>query len=125
MSVTRYTKDHEWVRLDGDVAEVGITEHAQDALGDIVFVELPDVEREVEQGEAVAVVESVKAANDVYAPVSGRITEVNQAVVDEPALVNREPDGEGWFFKIELADMDQYDALMDEGEYNVFLEGLE
>jgi glycine cleavage system H protein len=125
MSVTRYTKDHEWVRLDGDVAEVGITEHAQDALGDIVFVELPDVEREVEQGEAVAVVESVKAANDVYAPVSGRITEVNQAVVDEPALVNREPDGEGWFFKIELADMDQFDVLMDEGEYAVFLEGLE
>jgi glycine cleavage system H protein len=125
MSVTRYTKDHEWVRLDGDVAEVGITEHAQDALGDIVFVELPDVEREVEQGEAVAVVESVKAANDVYAPVSGRITEVNQAVVDEPALVNREPDGEGWFFKIELADMDQFDVLMDDGEYAVFLEGLE
>jgi glycine cleavage system H protein len=125
MSVTRYTKDHEWVRLDGDVAEVGITEHAQDALGDIVFVELPDVEREVEQGEAVAVVESVKAANDVYAPVSGRITEVNQAVVDEPALVNREPDGEGWFFKIELADMDQFDVLMDEGEYAVFLKGLE
>lgn len=125
MFVTRYTKDHEWVRLEGDVAEVGVTDHAQDALGDIVFVELPEVDREVEQGEACAVVESVKAANDVYAPVSGRITEINQAVVDEPALINREPDGEGWFFKIELADMDQFEALMDEGEYAAFLETLE
>lgn len=125
MPITRYTKDHEWVRLDGDVAEIGITDHAQDALGDIVFVELPEIDREVDQGEACAVVESVKAANDVYAPVSGRVTEINQAVADEPALVNREPDGEGWFFKIELADMDQFDALMDEGEYAVFLESLE
>lgn len=125
MPITRYTKDHEWVRLDGDVAEIGITDHAQDALGDIVFVDLPEIDREVDQGEACAVVESVKAANDVYAPVSGRVTEINQAVADEPALVNREPDGEGWFFKIELADMDQFDALMDEGEYAVFLESLE
>ena len=121
---TRYTRDHEWVRLDGDTAEIGITEHAQDALGDIVFVELPEVGREVEAGEACAVVESVKAANDVYAPLAGRIAAVNQAVIDEPALVNREPDGEGWFFRIELTDTEPFEHLMDETEYTDFVETL-
>lgn len=122
MTPTRYSKDHEWVRLDGDVAEIGITEHAQDALGDVVFVELPEVGREVEQGDACGVVESVKAANDVFAPVAGKVVAVNQAIVDDSALVNRDPEGEGWFFRIEVADSEQFDELMDETEYTAFRE---
>ena len=119
---TRYTKDHEWVRLDGRIATVGITRHAQEALGDVVFVELPDVGRTVTQGEAIAVVESVKAASDVYAPLAGTIAEANSAVVDDPALVNRAADGEAWFFRIELADPAAAEALMDEAAYESFLE---
>ena len=92
---TRYTKDHEWVRLDGDIATVGITDHAQEALGDVVFVELPELERMVEAGEACAVVESVKAASDIYAPLAGKVVETNEAIVDEPALVNSDADGRG------------------------------
>ena len=124
MSETRYTKDHEWVRLDGSTATVGVTEHAQEALGDIVFVELPEPGREVVQGEAVAVVESVKAASDVYAPLPGRVTEANSAVVDEPALVNRAAAGEGWFYKLNVSDPAAFDALMDEAAYNALLETL-
>ena len=117
----RYTKDHEWVRLDGSVATVGITTHAQDALGDLVFVELPEPGREVAAAEAVAVVESVKAASDVYAPLSGRVTEVNAALTDDPALVNRDPAGEGWFFRLELADPAAFDALLDQSAYDALV----
>ena len=124
MPAIRYTKDHEWVRMDGDVAVVGITDHAQEALGDVVFVELPEPGREVEEGEACAVVESVKAASDVYSPLTGRVTESNQAIVDEPALVNRAATGDGWFFKLALADAGAFDALMDEAAYKAFLETL-
>ena len=120
----RFTKDHEWVRLDGEVAVVGITEHAQEALGDVVFVDLPEAGREVAEGEAIAVVESVKAASDVYAPLGGRIVETNQAVADEPALVNRAAGGEGWFFKMELADPAALQALMDEDAYTAFVASL-
>ena len=100
MSELRYTKDHEWVRLDGDVATVGITDHAQTALGDVVFVDLPEAGREVTAGEAVAVVESVKAASDIYAPVAGRVLESNAKLSDDPSLVNSSPTDEGWFFKL-------------------------
>ena len=120
----RYTKEHEWVRLEDGIATVGITDHAQDALGDVVFVELPDPGREVEDGEAISVVESVKAASDVYAPLAGRITEINQPIIDDPALVNRDSAGEGWFFKLALADTAAFDALLDEDAYNAFLETL-
>ncbi len=121
MSDTRFTKDHEWVRFDGAVATVGITAHAQEALGDVVFVELPEPGREVEEGEACAVVESVKAASDVYAPLAGKVTEVNDAIVDEPALVNRDPMAEGWFFRLQLSDPAMFDGLLDEDEYTAFL----
>ncbi len=117
----RYTKDHEWVRLDGAVATIGITTHAQDALGDLVFVELPEPGREVAPEEAVAVVESVKAASDVYAPLAGRVTEVNGNLAEDPALVNRDPAGEGWFFKLELSDPSAFDALMDQAGYDALL----
>jgi glycine cleavage system H protein len=122
MSDTRFTKDHEWVRMEDGIAVVGITDHAQEALGDIVFVELPEPGREVEDGEACAVVESVKAASDVYAPLAGKIVENNPAITDDPALVNREPAGDGWFFKLEPADPAAFDALLDEAGYNAFLE---
>jgi glycine cleavage system H protein len=122
MSDLRYTKEHEWVRLDGDIATVGIAPDAQEALGDIVFVELPEVGRDVTEGEAVAVVESVKAASDVFAPLAGSVVEINDAIVEDPALVNRDPTGEGWFFRIEVTDPSAYDALMDEDAYAEFLE---
>ena len=120
----RYTKEHEWLRLEDGIAVVGITDHAQEALGDVVFVELPEAGREVEEAEACAVVESVKAASDVYSPLAGKVVESNQAIVDDPALVNRDPTGDGWFFKIELSDPDALNELMDEAAYNVFLETL-
>lgn len=125
MSETRYTKDHEWVRLESDgTATVGITDHAQQALGDIVFVELPQAGRAVAQGEAVAVVESVKAASEVYAPLAGTITEANQALVDDPALANRAPDDEAWFFRMTLGDDAGFEELMDESGYATLIEGL-
>ena len=120
---TRYTSEHEWVRLDGDIATIGITDHAQQALGDLVFVELPEPDREVEAGEAVAVVESVKAASDVYAPLAGKVVEANQAVVDDPALVNGDPEGEGWLFRVELEDTAAFDALLDANAYAELLAG--
>ena len=122
MTQIRFTKDHEWVRLEGDTATVGITDHAQEALGDVVFVELPEPGREVAEAEACAVVESVKAASDVYAPLAGRVTEVNAAITEDPALVNREPAGGGWFFKMVLSDIAAFDALMDEAAYATFAE---
>ena len=124
MPETRFTKDHEWVRLEGRTATVGITDHAQQALGDVVFVELPEPGREVTEGEAVAVVESVKAASDVYAPLAGRVTEVNPGVVDDPAKVNGAPQGEAWFFRMELPDTAAFEALMDEAAYKTMLEAL-
>lgn len=117
----RFTKDHEWVSLDGTIVTVGITAHAQEALGDLVFVELPEPGREVTDGEAVAVVESVKAASDVYAPLTGRVTEVNPALIDDPALVNRDPAGDGWFFKLELTDTAGFDALLDQAAYDALV----
>lgn len=121
MSETRFTKDHEWVRLEDGIAVVGITDHAQEALGDVVFVDLPEPGREVTEGESVAVVESVKAASDVYSPLDGKVVEANAAIVDDPALVNREAATGGWFFKLELANADAFEALMDEAAYTAFV----
>ena len=112
-----FTKEHEWVRVEGDQATVGISDHAQDALGDIVFAEVPDAGRQVRKGDEAAVVESVKAASDVYAPVSGEVTEGNSALGDDPALINRDPEGDGWFFKLKLSDTGELDGLMDEPAY--------
>ncbi len=121
MTETRFTRDHEWVRLDGDVATVGITAHAQEALGDVVFVELPDTGRAVGDGEACAVVESVKAASDVFAPVAGTVTEVNEAIVEDPSLVNADPTEAGWFFRISGVDASALDEMMDQAEYDAFV----
>ena len=107
----RYTKEHEWVTLDGDIVTVGITDHAQEQLGDIVFVELPEAGRDVTAGEACAVVESVKAASDIYAPLAGKVVEINQTIVDDPAVVNSDAMGEGWFFRLEIEDLNAFDAL--------------
>lgn len=119
-----FTEDHEWIELDGETATVGITDYAQSQLGDIVFVEVPDEGKQVSKGDDAAVVESVKAASDVYAPVSGTIVEGNPALADEPALVNEDPEGEGWFFKMTLSDTSELDCLMDEGKYQDFVSKL-
>ncbi len=125
MAETRYTREHEWVRLEDDgTATIGITEHAQEALGDIVFIELPETGRTLVDGEACAVVESVKAASDVYAALGGTVAEVNEQIVEEPGLVNRDPEGEAWFFRIEPADDDGFAALMDREAYEALLETL-
>ena len=116
----KYTEDHEWLKIEGDTATVGITVHAQDALGDVVFVELPAVGAVLVQKETAGVVESVKAAADVYMPVSGEVTEVNEALRDDPSLANSDPLGAGWFFKVKLSDAAQLDALMDETSYTSF-----
>ena len=121
----RYTKDHEWIRLDGDVATVGITEHAQSQLGDIVFVELPEIGRKVEKGGEAAVVESVKAASDVYAPASGEVVAVNDSLGSEPAAINEEAEGKGWFFRLKLSAPGELDALMSAEQYKEFLATLE
>jgi len=112
-----FTKEHEWIRVEGDTATVGISEHAQNALGDIVFAEAPETGRQLSKGDEAAVVESVKAASDVYAPVSGEVVEANGAIADEPALINTDPEGEGWFFKLRLSDRSELDGLMDEASY--------
>lgn len=114
----KYTKDHEWLRVEGDVVVVGITEHAATALGDVVFVELPEPETVVAEGDEVCVIESVKAASDILAPLDGEIVEVNTKLVDNPSLVNEDPTGAAWFFKIKIDDLSVLDALMDEDEYN-------
>jgi glycine cleavage system H protein len=124
MSDVRYSKDHEWVKVDGDTATVGITHYAQEQLGDVVFVELPEVGKKVEQGKEMATVESVKAASEVYAPISGEVIEVNSALADAPATVNEEAQGKGWFAKLKIADKGQLAALMDEAAYKKFVEGL-
>jgi glycine cleavage system H protein len=124
MSEVRYSKDHEWVKIDGDTATVGITHYAQEQLGDVVFVELPEVGKKVEQGKQMATVESVKAASEVYAPISGEVLEVNSALADAPATVNEEAQGKGWFAKLKIADKGQLAGLMDEGAYKKFVEGL-
>ena len=124
MSDLKYSKEHEWVRLEGDVAVVGISDYAQAQLGDVVFVELPEVGQQVAKDGEAAVVESVKAASEVYAPASGEVVEVNAALGDEPELVNGAPTGDGWFFKIRLGDPSELDGLMDEAAYLEFVEGL-
>jgi glycine cleavage system H protein len=115
-----YTEEHEWIRVDGEAATVGITDFAQGQLGDIVFVELPEPGRQVGKGGEAAVVESVKAASDVYAPVSGEVTEANQALGDDPSLVNSDPEGEGWFFRLRFADASELEGLMDAEAYKRF-----
>jgi glycine cleavage system H protein len=115
-----YSKDHEWVSVDGDGATVGITDFAQSQLGDVVFVEVPAAGKSLAQGDEAAVVESVKAASDVYAPVSGTVTEGNQALVDDPSLANSDPEGEGWFFKLTLSDNSELAGLMDRAQYDAF-----
>ena len=119
-----YTKEHEWIRVEGDQATVGITDFAQGQLGDVVFVELPDVGKQVTKGGEAAVVESVKAASDVYSPVAGEVIEGNPALADDPALVNRDPEGDGWFFKIRLGDTSELDGLMDETAYREWVKTL-
>ena len=118
--IVKYTEDHEWLKIEGDTATVGITVHAQDALGDVVFVELPEVGTTFAQKDTAGVVESVKAAADVYMPVSGEVVEVNEALRDDPSLANSDPLGAGWFFKVKLSDASQLDALMDETSYTAF-----
>ena len=119
----KYTEDHEWLKIEGDTATVGITHHAQDALGDVVFVDLPEVGQSYAQKDTAGVVESVKAAADVYMPISGEITEVNEVLRDEPSLANTDPLGAGWFFKLRIGDAAQLDALMDEAAYTAFSAG--
>ena len=119
-----FTRDHEWISVDGDVATVGITDYAQGQLGDIVFVEVPSAGTKVAKGKEAAVVESVKAASDVYAPVSGEVTEGNAALEGDPALVNTAPEGEGWFFKLTLSDTSELDGLMDAEAYKSFIAEL-
>jgi glycine cleavage system H protein len=120
----RFTKDHEWVELSGDVATVGITAYAAEQLGDVVFVETPEVGKKVAAGDAFAVVESVKAASDVYAPISGEVVEANGAVADAPETVNSAPEGEGWFAKLKVANAAELDQLMDRAAYEAYLQTL-
>jgi glycine cleavage system H protein len=124
MPNVRYSNEHEWIRVEGEVGTIGITQYAQEQLGDVVFVELPLAGRKVAKGEACAVVESVKAASDIYAPVSGEVTEANAALGDSPGDVNAEPMGKGWFFKLKLADKSELDGLMDEVAYAAFVKTL-
>ena len=119
-----FTGEHEWIKVEGDTATIGISDHAQQALGDIVFAEVPDQGRALNKGDEAAVVESVKAASDVYAPVAGEVIEGNPALADDPALINRDPEGEGWFFKMTLADKAELDGLMDEAAYRLWVKTL-
>ena len=119
-----FTREHEWVRVEGDTATIGISNHAQEQLGDIVFAEVPAAGRHVSKGQEAAVVESVKAASDVYAPVSGEVIEGNQAVADDPALINSDPEGQGWFFKLTLDNRQELDGLMDEAAYREWIKTL-
>lgn len=119
-----FTKDHEWIRLDGEVATVGISEHAQNALGDIVFAEVPESGKQLKKGDDAAVVESVKAASDVYAPASGEVIQGNGAIAEDPSLINTDPEGNGWFFTMKLADTSELDGLMDEAAYRAYCDTL-
>ncbi len=125
MSARRYTEDHEWVLLEGGTVSVGISDHAQELLGDVVFVELPEEGAKFAEGDQVATVESVKAASEIYAPVAGEVVEVNGALNDDPSLVNSDPFGNGWFFKIKVADADAVAKLMDENAYKEYVESLQ
>ena len=120
-----FTEDHEWVRIEEDDAVVGITDYAQDQLGELVFVELPEVGAELDQGDEGAVIESVKAAGELKIPVSGTVTEVNEALVDEPGQINADPLGDGWFFRIQVRDASELDGLMDEDAYQAYIESLD
>ena len=124
MSERKYTEDHEWVSLDGDIGTVGITDYAQEQLGDVVFVELPDIGKVLAKGDEAAVVESVKAAAEIYAPVDGEVTEVNTALNDDPSLVNADAGGKGWFVKLRVGDPSTLDGLMDCAAYAAYIEGL-
>ncbi len=124
MSDMRFTEDHEWIRIDGDVGTVGITDYAQSQLGDVVFVELPELGRQIEKGGEVAVVESVKAASEIYAPVAGEVVAVNAALADNPVLVNQDATGAGWFLKLRIDDAGDVAGLMDAAAYKRFIEGL-
>jgi len=124
MSTVKFTEDHEWIRVDGDIGTIGITDYAQEQLGDVVYVELPDVGRQVEKGKDMAVVESVKAASEVYAPVTGSVTAINDKLSAEPATVNAAAMGDGWFVKIKLSNPSELDKLMDEAAYKKYVEGL-
>ena len=119
-----FTKEHEWIRVDGDVATVGITDYAQSQLGDVVFVEVPAESTQLSKGSEAAVVESVKAASDVYAPISGKVIEGNAALVDDPSLANSDPEGEGWFFKLKLSDPSELEGMMDENAYREWVKTL-
>lgn len=121
MSSIYFTEDHEWLRIENGVATVGITAHAQEQLGDLVFVDLPDVGRNLARGEAIAVVESVKAASDVYAPLDGKVTEINETLASDPAVVNQAAEGDGWLWKMTLADEGQLSGLMDEAAYTALI----
>jgi glycine cleavage system H protein len=121
MALEKFSKDHEWIRVEGDVATVGITVHAQEQLGDVVFVELPEVGRKISAEEAVAVVESVKAASDVYSPLTGEVIEANDELAATPGLVNEDAEGKAWFFKVRLANPGELDALMDRAAYDAFI----
>jgi glycine cleavage system H protein len=125
MSDTKFSEDHEWIGVEGGIATVGITNYAQEQLGDVVFVELPEAGKSLAKGDEVAVVESVKAASEIYAPISGEVTEANQALAEEPSQVNGDPEGEGWFFKMKISDPSELDGLMDEAAYKSFVEGLD
>jgi len=124
MAVIKYTDEHEWISIEGDVGTIGISAYAQEQLGDVVFVDVPQAGRKVAKGESVAVVESVKAASDIYAPASGEVLEANAALAETPADVNTDPMGKGWFFKIKLADPSELDGLMDQAAYDAFVKGL-
>ena len=124
MASVKYSQDHEWISVDGDTGTIGITQYAQEQLGDVVFVDVPKAGRKVAKGEACAVVESVKAASDIYAPVSGEVTEANAALADSPGDVNAEPMGKGWFFKLKLSDKSELDGLMDQAAYESFVKSL-
>ena len=123
-SELKYTKDHEWVRIEGDTVVVGITDYAQSQLGDVVYVELPEVGRRVQKGKEAAVVESVKAASDVYSPISGTVIEGNPALADDPAIINNDPEGAGWFFKIRLSDSNELSGMMSADDYRAWAETL-
>lgn len=125
MTDIRYTKDHEYIRIDGDIGTIGISNHAQDQLGEVVFVELPEIGKQVTQGDELAVVESVKAASEVYAPVSGKVAEVNAALPDSPEKVNADPEGAAWFVKLKIADKGELDKLMSVDDYKSYVESLD
>ncbi len=125
MSDIKFSEDHEWIRIEGDSGVVGLTDYAQEQLGDIVFVELPEVGRQLAKGDEAAVIESVKAASELYAIVGGEVTEVNESLSDDPAQVNSDPMGGGWFFKFKIGDAGELDGLMDENAYKAFTASLE